>query len=238
MLKITLDEHIFSLSNELDHASWKHRILICCAHRPLAISLATCFTLGDCEEQNYLLGVCTTQDESIELLTTSNEPILAFVSEELDDSSGIDLVHKMHKINENRSAKEKHLSVLTMSILHRHILKSAIESSADILLSQRGFQPFVIKHALDAVLTKTSYIDPLIVHIADQKNPLDYTELSQREREVLELVCEGLSNREIGGELHIAEVTARQHVQSIIRKLHVRNRTEGAAVAVREHWVD
>ena len=237
-MKITLDEHIFSFSNEINHASWQHRILICCAHRPLAISLATCFTLADCQDKNHLLGVCTTHEESIELLAASDEPILAFVSEALDDSSGIDLIHEIHKINESRSNQEKHYSVLTMNILHRHILKTAIESSADILLSQRGFQPFVIKHALDAVITKSSYIDPLIMYIVHRKSHGQDSELTPRERDVLKLVCEGLSNREIGKELHIADVTARQHVQSIIRKLHVRNRTAGAAVAVREHWVN
>ena len=55
---------------------------------------------------------------------------------------------------------------------------------------------------------------------------------------MLELVCEGLSNREIGRRLHIADVTARQHVQAIIHKLHVRNRTASAAEAIRTHLVD
>ena len=62
--------------------------------------------------------------------------------------------------------------------------------------------------------------------------------LNERQINVLELVCEGLSNREIGRRLHIADVTARQHVQAIIHKLHVRNRTASAAEAIRTHLVD
>ena len=59
-------------------------------------------------------------------------------------------------------------------------------------------------------------------------------DLSEREIDVLELVCEGLSNREIGRRLHIADVTARQH--AIIHKLHVRNRTASAAELSAPTW--
>ena len=59
--------------------------------------------------------------------------------------------------------------------------------------------------------------------------------LSERQIDVLELVCEGLSNREIRRRQHIANFTARQHVQAIIHKLHVRNRTTSAAKAIGTH---
>ena len=55
--------------------------------------------------------------------------------------------------------------------------------------------------------------------------------LTPREKEVLGLVSRGLTNAEIAEELVIAEVTAKAHVRSIIRKLGVRSRTE-AAIAV------
>ena len=62
-------------------------------------------------------------------------------------------------------------------------------------------------------------------------------QLTERERVVLELVCAGLTNREIGDILVIAETTARGHVQSIIRKLDVRDRTAAAAEGVRRQIV-
>ncbi|MBW3563021.1 MAG: AAA family ATPase [Actinobacteria bacterium] len=57
--------------------------------------------------------------------------------------------------------------------------------------------------------------------------------LTPREREVLELVAEGLTNREIGERLYIAEKTASVHVSNILAKLDVSNRVEAAGVAHR-----
>lgn len=53
--------------------------------------------------------------------------------------------------------------------------------------------------------------------------------LSSREREVLELVSEGRSNKEIAAELFVSEFTAKRHVQNILRKLGVHSRWEASA---------
>jgi ATP/maltotriose-dependent transcriptional regulator MalT len=52
--------------------------------------------------------------------------------------------------------------------------------------------------------------------------------LTKREREVLELICQGLTNREIGRTLYIEETTVKAHVRAICKKLGVRSRTEAA----------
>lgn len=58
--------------------------------------------------------------------------------------------------------------------------------------------------------------------------------LSQRERDVLRLVADGASNKEIAERLQIAENTVKKHLQSILDKLHLQNRTQAAAYALRE----
>jgi ATP/maltotriose-dependent transcriptional regulator MalT len=57
--------------------------------------------------------------------------------------------------------------------------------------------------------------------------------LTPRERQVLELIAKGATNREIGAELFMAEKTASVHVSRILMKLDVRSRTEAAGVAHR-----
>ena len=63
---------------------------------------------------------------------------------------------------------------------------------------------------------------------------LEATEpLTEREREVLELVVEGKSNQEIAQSLVISESTAKNQVRNILGKLHLRNRVQAAVYAVR-----
>ena len=59
--------------------------------------------------------------------------------------------------------------------------------------------------------------------------------LTARERQVLALVAEGATNRQIGASLYMAEKTASVHVSRILSKLGVRSRTQAAAVAHRHH---
>jgi DNA-binding NarL/FixJ family response regulator len=58
--------------------------------------------------------------------------------------------------------------------------------------------------------------------------------LTDREIEVLELLVQGLSNREIGSVLHITTGTVKNHLANIVGKLHLRNRVQLAVYAVRE----
>ena len=57
--------------------------------------------------------------------------------------------------------------------------------------------------------------------------------LSHREREILELLASGTSNKDIAHSLFLSENTVKTHIRSILEKLHVRNRTQAAAYAAR-----
>jgi DNA-binding NarL/FixJ family response regulator len=63
-------------------------------------------------------------------------------------------------------------------------------------------------------------------------------QLSWRELEILRLVATGLSNREIGEQLHISGHTVANHVRSILRKTGAANRTEAAGYAYRHALVE
>jgi len=59
----------------------------------------------------------------------------------------------------------------------------------------------------------------------------EYETLSERERDVLRLLADGLSNKEIASRLILAEGTVKNHVSTILEKLHAANRTQAARVA-------
>lgn len=62
--------------------------------------------------------------------------------------------------------------------------------------------------------------------------------LTDREREVLQYVARGMSNRDIAAALSIAENTVKNHVRNILEKLQLHSRIEAAMYAVRHHIVD
>jgi DNA-binding NarL/FixJ family response regulator len=82
------------------------------------------------------------------------------------------------------------------------------------------------------------HLDPMIAKqltrslVAPRPQPLQA--LTDREREVLVLVAQGLSNQQIADSLVISERTARTHVSNILSKLGVASRTQAALLAIRE----
>jgi NarL family two-component system response regulator LiaR len=66
----------------------------------------------------------------------------------------------------------------------------------------------------------------------DAPNP--FTELTDRELELLRLIADGLSNSEIAAKLYISEKTVKGHVSNILSKLHLADRTQAAVYAWRE----
>jgi NarL family two-component system response regulator LiaR len=67
-----------------------------------------------------------------------------------------------------------------------------------------------------------------------QRDMACYAELSEREREVLHLIAEGLSNADIAARLVLSEKTVKSHVRNILGKLHLADRTQAAIFAWRQ----
>jgi DNA-binding NarL/FixJ family response regulator len=93
--------------------------------------------------------------------------------------------------------------------------------------------------AVRSVAAGDAYITPkmagnLLLEMTQKPadNPLD--ELTEREYEVLELLAQGLTNREIGLQLSLAEKTVKHYVTSVLQKLHVRSRVEAALLVQRQ----
>ncbi len=69
----------------------------------------------------------------------------------------------------------------------------------------------------------------VIAHFQHQKTESEEVEkLSPREREILDCVVQGLSNKEIAARVHLSFSAVRWHLQNIYQKLHVRSRTQAA----------
>lgn len=94
----------------------------------------------------------------------------------------------------------------------------------------------VLRQGVDSERVSTSVPEPLPVGSEQRRFP-HAEPLSAREKEVLSLVVEGLSNQEIADRLIISVATAKTHVRNILNKLAVNDRTQAAVRAMREGLV-
>jgi len=79
--------------------------------------------------------------------------------------------------------------------------------------------------------TITRRVIEKFVHISRPAPPKEFDELSERERDVFRMMARGLSNAEIGHELHISETTVKTHVTHILQKLNLRDRVQAVVLA-------
>ena len=110
-----------------------------------------------------------------------------------------------------------------------------------------GVRGFVLKEAPLADLARAIrvvaqggvYVDPVLAGVLASGEATDQLAmLTQREREVLRLLADGLRNEEIGRRLNIAGETARAHIRNAMRKLDADTRTHAVAMALRESLIE
>ncbi|EJT05999.1 response regulator transcription factor [Rhizobium sp. CCGE 510] len=122
------------------------------------------------------------------------------------------------------------------------VLMLTVSEEVDTLLTalQRGAMGYVLKgvgsrglaEAIQTVLSGSRYISPTmstkVMESSLHGSAPDKNNLTPREREVMDLVSQGLSNKHIGLRLNLQEKTVKHHMTQILSKLGVSNRTEAA----------
>jgi len=110
-----------------------------------------------------------------------------------------------------------------------------------------GVRGFVLKEApladlgraIEIVAKGGVYVDPVLAGVLASGDATDQLSmLTQREREVLRRLADGMRNEEIGRRLHIAAETARAHIRNAMRKLDADTRTHAVAMALRQQLIE
>lgn len=110
----------------------------------------------------------------------------------------------------------------------------AVQAGAHAYLPKNTSQEEMLE-AIRTVHGHGRYFPPSIAaHLAER---LGRSSLTPREHQILELLAKGLTNKQIGTVLQISEHTARNHVNSIIEKLEVSDRTEAVVIALQQGLV-
>ena len=98
----------------------------------------------------------------------------------------------------------------------------------------KDVDPLVLIRAIRSASRGVREGDPLF---GRPSSPGEGRNLTPRELEVLRLIAQGASNREVARTLYISEKTCKNHISSIFAKLRVSDRTQAAIYAIRQGWV-
>jgi two-component system response regulator DevR len=206
------------------------RLLVAVYPRFLALSLAFRAGGGGPSSLKTLTFVTSVAD-GLAHLEQAPGPFHLLVSEHLADGPGLTLIRAA------KARSPEHRSLLILTHNHRVPVQAALESGADALVLEDSLgRTGALVYAFEQVLQGHTFVDPAL-ELEPAEEPLPMPgELTPREVTVLQLVAHGLSNREIGEQLHIAPTTARDHVQDILRRLGVRSRAAAAVEGVRRGY--
>jgi DNA-binding NarL/FixJ family response regulator len=128
--------------------------------------------------------------------------------------------------------------VLTTFDLDEYVYGTLRAGASGFLL--KDARPHELLHAIETVAAGEALLAPsitrkLIAEFAARRDPAEpptvLAELTDREREIMRLVAQGLSNAEIAGQLIISPLTAKTHVSNVLRKLGCRDRPALVALA-------
>ena len=173
-----------------------------------------------------VVGEAATAGEALRRIPAAR-PDVAVLDARLPDGNGIDVCRDI------RSAHPEIRCVILTSYDDDEALFAAVMAgAAGYLLKQIAGNSLL--DAVRAVAAGRSLMDPAVTGklLERLRHPTEpdprLNALTPREREILDLIAEGLSNKEIGARLFLAEKTVKNYVSSLLAKLHMQRRTQAA----------
>lgn len=195
------------------------RILIVDDHPVVLAGLVSMLgTQSDIE----VVGTAQSGEDAINILTHTTAD-LVLLDLRMPGMGGIDTLQAF------RRAKVNARTIVLTSFETDENIYGAVQAGAQGYLLKDTPQASMVQ-AIRAVHAGRRYLPPNIA--ARLAERIMRTSLTSRELEVLNMLARGLTNKEIGTVLQISSNTVRNHVNSIIEKLEVSDRTEAATTAI------
>lgn len=187
----------------------------------------------DTQPDLIVVGEAETGEAAIEL-AREHAPDVVIVDLVMPGMDGVEVTRRV-----KQTSPRTQVIVLTSYHQDEHIFPAIRAGALSYLLKDVG--PSELADAVRKAAAGEAVLHPRVaarvvqeLHGARQDAPNPFTELSDREMEVLRLIADGLNNADIAEKLVISEKTVKSHVSNILNKLHLADRTQAAVYAWRE----
>ena len=186
-------------------------------------------------------------------LSLSRSPHIRVVGEAADGKAAVELAERrkpdvvimdvrmpgMDGLDATKELLEKEPAIAVLiftAYSERSLLARGLESGAKGYILKEAPHETLVR-AIEKVAGGDSFIDPaLMPAFLSGKDREDM--LTTREREILQLLADGMSNADVGERLFISQETVKSHVRHILTKLEADTRTHAVAIALREAIID
>ena len=162
-------------------------------------------------------------------------PDIVIMDIAMPDLNGIEATHQIKSEFQNTR-----VVVLSMHADKRFVAKVLKMGASAYLLKDSAFEELV--HAIHDVINNRIFLSPRItdiviedyIHSSSNNEPSVFSELSNREREVLQLIAEGKTTKEISSSLYVSIKTIETHRKNIMDKLNINSIADLTKYAIRE----
>jgi DNA-binding NarL/FixJ family response regulator len=177
-----------------------------------------------------VVGTAGTANEGRDLIERL-EPDVSLVDIRLGEESGIDLTRALLDADPARRV------VLYTGSSDVELLISGLDSGARGYALKEG-TPNELTGAIETVAGGGTYVDPrlrpaLLSRQATQRMP----SLSKREREIMDLLAQGLTGEDVASQLFLSSETVKTHIRNAMTKLEAHTRVHAVAIALREGYI-
>ena len=119
----------------------------------------------------------------------------------------------------------------------RALLQRGLESGARGYILKEAPHETLLR-AIEKVAAGETFVDPALMSALTQARGGSTDVLTAREREILQLLADGMSNADVAAQLFISQETVKSHVRHILTKLEADTRTQAVAIALRDAMID
>jgi DNA-binding NarL/FixJ family response regulator len=173
------------------------------------------------------IGVAASQEEVLAAVGGDRPFDLVLLDLNLPGASGLSCLHAL-----KRAAPATPIVVVS-AVGDPKVMQDAVMAGASAFIPKSASSQVLI-NALKVILAGGTYMPTGILEaLRNADGAAGRSELTLRQRRVLELLATGLSNKRIARELQISEITVKAHVSAIFRKLGVTNRMQAGLEARR-----